>query len=73
MAVFIKSRRVRAVNMLQQLFARCENVMDVVKTLRERRVDAVRTLWGRCVHAITGEFDLFRRISRQSQSVLTWF
>ena len=44
MAVFIKSRRVRAVNMLQQLFARCENVMDVVKTLRERRVDAVRTL-----------------------------
>jgi len=39
------ARRVRAVNTLQQLIARCENVMDDVKTLWERRVDAVGTLW----------------------------
>ena len=38
------ARRVRAVNTLQQLFARCKNVMDAVKTLWERRVDAVVTL-----------------------------
>jgi len=34
----------RAVNTLQQLLARFENVMDAVKTLWERRVDAVWTL-----------------------------
>ena len=33
------ARRVSAVNTLQQLLARCENVMDAVKTLWERRVD----------------------------------
>jgi len=38
------ARRMRAVNTLQQLLARCENVMDVVKTLWERHADAV----GRC-------------------------
>ena len=38
------ARRVRAMNTLQQLFARCENVMDAVKTLCGRRVDAVGTL-----------------------------
>ena len=38
------ARPVRAVNTLQQLLARCENVMDAVKTLWERRVDAVGTL-----------------------------
>jgi len=37
-------RCVCAVNTLQQLLARCENVMDAVKTLWERRVDAVGTL-----------------------------
>jgi len=40
----LRARRVGAVNTLQQLFARCENVMDAVKTLWERRVDAVGTL-----------------------------
>jgi len=30
-----QARSVRAVNTLQQLLARCENVMDAVKTLRE--------------------------------------
>ena len=38
------ARRLRAVNTLQQLLARCENVMNAVKTLWERRVDAVGTL-----------------------------
>jgi len=38
------ARHVRALNTLQQLLARCENVMDAVKTLLERRVDAMRTL-----------------------------
>ena len=38
------ARRVLAVNTLQQLLARCENVKDAVKTLWERRVDAVGTL-----------------------------
>ena len=38
------ARRVRTVNTLQQLLARCENVMDAVKTLWKRRVDAVGTL-----------------------------
>jgi len=38
------ARRVRAVNTLQQLLARCVNVMDAVKTLWERRVDAVGTM-----------------------------
>ena len=51
-------RRVRALNTLQQLLARCENVIDAVKTLWERRVDAVGTLWGRCVHAKTDKFDI---------------
>ena len=37
-------RSVRAVNTLQQLLARCENVMDAVKTLWERSVDAVGKL-----------------------------
>ena len=37
------ARRVRAANTLQQLLARCENVMDAVKTLWERCVDAVGT------------------------------
>jgi len=57
---------VRAVNTLQQLLARCKNDMHVVKTLWERRVDAVGTLSGRCVHALTGQFVIFRRISRRS-------
>jgi len=52
------ARRERAVNTLQQLLARCKNVMDAVKTLWERREDAIGTLWGRCVHAITGKFDI---------------
>ena len=38
------ARRERAVNTLQQLRARCLNVMDTIKTLWERRVDAVGTL-----------------------------
>ena len=52
------ARRARAVNTRQQLLARCENVMDAVKTLWELRVDTVGTLWGRCVHAITDTFDI---------------
>ena len=48
----------------QQLLARRRSVMDDIKTLWERRVDAVGTLWGRCVHVITGKVDIFRRISR---------
>jgi len=52
------ARRVRAVNTLQQLLARCKNVLDAVKKLWERRIDAVVTLWGRCEHAITGKFDI---------------
>jgi len=39
-----RAHRVRAVNTLQQLLARCDNVMDVVETLWERCVDAVETL-----------------------------
>jgi len=35
---------VRAVNTLQQLLARCKNVMDAVKALWELHVDDVRTL-----------------------------
>jgi len=38
------ARRERAVNTLQQVFVRCENVMDAVKTLWERRMDAVGML-----------------------------
>ena len=38
------ARHVGAVNTLQQLLARCENVMDAVKTLCENCVDAVGTL-----------------------------
>jgi len=52
------ARRVRAVNTLQQVLARCKNVMDTVITLWERRVDAVGMLWGRCVHALTDKFDI---------------
>jgi len=63
----------RAVNTLQQLLARCENVMDAVKTMWERRVDAVLALRGRCVHDITDTIDIFRRIPRRSHSALTWF
>jgi len=37
-------RRVRAVNTLQQLHARHRRVTDAVKTLWERRVDAVGTM-----------------------------
>jgi len=32
--------------------------MDAIKTLWERRKDAIGTLWGHCVHAITGNFDI---------------
>jgi len=52
------ARRLRAVNTLRELLARCENVMDAVKTMWKRCVGAVGTLWGRCVHAITGKFDI---------------
>jgi len=38
------AHRVRAVNTLQQVLARCKNVMGAVKTLWERRVDALGTL-----------------------------
>ena len=38
------ARRDNAVYTLQQLLARCENVTNAVKTLSERRVDAVGTL-----------------------------
>ena len=38
------ARRVRAVNTLHQLLARCENGKDAVKTLWGRRVDAVGVL-----------------------------
>jgi len=57
------ARCVHTVNMLQQLLARCKNVMDAVKALWERHVDTVGTLLGLCVHTITGKFDIFRRIS----------
>ena len=52
----------RAVNTLQQLLARRRSIMDAIKTLLERRVNAVWTLCGLCVHAITGKFNNFRRI-----------
>jgi len=61
------------VNTLQQLHAQRRSVMDAIKTMWERRVDAVGTLTGRCVHAITGNFDMFRRILRRSHSALTIF
>ena len=48
----------RAVNTLQQLFARRRSVMNAIKTLWERREDAVGTLWGRYIHAIAGKFDI---------------
>jgi len=48
--------------LLQQLPARCRSVMDTIKWPWKRRVDAVGTQWGRCVHAITGKFNMFRRI-----------
>ena len=44
-------------DMLQLLFARIRSVMDATKTTWKRRVNTVGTLWGRCVHAITGKFD----------------
>ena len=68
-----RARGVRAVNTLQQLLGRCENVMDAVKTLWERCVDAVGTLLGRCVHAITDKFDIFRHIPWRYHSALPWF
>jgi len=37
-------RRVRAVSALQQFHARRNSVMDIVRMLSERRVDAVGTL-----------------------------
>jgi len=40
-----RERRMRAVNTLQQLLARRRSVMDPLKTLWERRVDAT---YGRC-------------------------
>jgi len=67
------ARHMRAVNTLQQLIVRRENVMDAVKTLWERHVDAVGTLWGHCVHAIPGKFDILRHISRRPHSAVTWF
>jgi len=54
--------RERAVNTLQQLLARCENVMDAVKTLWERRVDAVRTLCTR----YNWQFWYFKPLSHQT-------
>ena len=71
---------------VRTLCARCENavctlcahrehavatVMDAVKTLWERHVDAVGMLLGLCVNTITGKFDIFRRISLRSHSTLT--
>jgi len=41
---FDPENAVRAVTTLQQLLARRRSVMDAVKTLWERRVDAVGTL-----------------------------
>ena len=43
---------------LQQLHARRKSVMDIVRTLSERRVDDVGTLLGRGVSAVTGKFDI---------------
>ena len=59
------ARRERAMNTLQQLFARRINVMDAIRTMG--------TSCGRCVHAITDKFDIFRRISRRRHSTLTSF
>jgi len=67
------TRRERAVNTLQQLLARRTSVMDATQTLYERRVDAVGTLWGHCVYAISGNCDIFRSILRRPQSALTGF
>ena len=52
------ARRKCAVNTLQQLIARRWSVMDALKTLWERRVDAVWTMWGCCVQAISGKIDI---------------
>jgi len=41
-ARFVRSRE-RALNTIQQLLVRRSSVMDAIKTLWERRVDAVRT------------------------------
>ena len=49
---------VRAMNTLQQLLVRPRSVMDGIKSSWERRVDAVGTLWGRCLHAFTGKIDI---------------
>jgi len=38
------ARRKRAMNTLQQRLARCRSVMDAIKTMWERRMDAVGTL-----------------------------
>jgi len=45
------ARRVRGVTTLQQLLWRRRSVKDAAKTLWERRVDAVGTLWEHSVHA----------------------
>jgi len=52
------ARRERAVNTIQQQLARHRSAMDAIKTPWERRVDAVGTLWGRCIHAIAGSVDI---------------
>ena len=52
------ARCVRAMNTLQQILVRPRSVMDVIKSLWERRVDAVGTLGGRCLHAFTGKNDI---------------
>ena len=58
--------RESGVSTLQQLLASRKSVMDAVMTLFERRVDAVGTLYGRCVHTGTGNvyIDLFLCIFR---------
>ena len=58
---------------LQQLLVCRWSDMDAVKTLWEHRLDAVGTLGGRRIHALTGKFDIFRRISRRPHSTLTGF
>jgi len=54
----LNARRERTLNTMRQLVARRRSVMDAIKTRWERRVDAVGTLWGLCVHAITDKFDI---------------
>ena len=43
-------------------WTRCSNCLRAVEaswTLQRRCGTVVQTLWGRCVHAITGKFDIF--------------